>query len=96
MTSTPCPHCAPAPDQVNHVVGHIFVGWGHGWQPCVHCGGSGEVQPPPLPPAVARAYRRGLERAIEEIRGCSNALHCAESEIDAVLVIQGVIDSLSE
>lgn len=36
-----CPHCAPAPNAVNHVIGHIFVGWGHGWQPCIHCKGSG-------------------------------------------------------
>lgn len=25
----------------NHPTGCIFVGWGHGWQPCQSCGGSG-------------------------------------------------------
>jgi hypothetical protein len=25
----------------NHPTGCIFVGWGHGWQPCSSCGGSG-------------------------------------------------------
>jgi len=25
----------------NHPTGMIFVGWGHGWQPCSSCGGSG-------------------------------------------------------
>jgi hypothetical protein len=25
----------------NQPTGCIFVGWGHGWQPCQQCGGSG-------------------------------------------------------
>lgn len=37
----PCPSCLPIPGAVNHVPGHIFVGWGRGWQPCIACGGSG-------------------------------------------------------
>jgi hypothetical protein len=28
-------------DSPNHPTGCIFVGWGHGWQPCSSCGGSG-------------------------------------------------------
>jgi hypothetical protein len=36
-----CPHCTPRERVENHVTGAIFVGWGHGWQPCQHCGGSG-------------------------------------------------------
>ncbi len=36
-----CPSCAPDTVEVNHPVGMIFVGWGHGWQPCQNCGGSG-------------------------------------------------------
>jgi hypothetical protein len=28
-------------DAANHPTGCIFVGWGHGWQPCSACGGSG-------------------------------------------------------
>ena len=35
-----CPHCAERDGESNHPTGMIFVGWGHGWQPCVHCGGS--------------------------------------------------------
>lgn len=41
--ATECPHCKPAPDAVNHVPGHIFVGFGIGWRPCIHCGGSCKV-----------------------------------------------------
>ena len=36
-----CKECKPADDAVNHVQGHVFVGWGHGWQPCHACKGSG-------------------------------------------------------
>lgn len=28
-------------DQPNQPTGCVFVGWGHGWQPCSSCGGSG-------------------------------------------------------
>jgi hypothetical protein len=35
-----CPACKRPADAVNHVPGHIFVGWGHGWQPCSKCAGS--------------------------------------------------------
>jgi len=48
-----------------------------------------------LPSVAARAYRRGLERAIEEIRERANAIYSAEGDIDAVAVIQDVIDSLT-
>lgn len=40
-----CDGCLPAPDAVNHVSGHIFVGWGLGWQPCLKCHGAGIVDP---------------------------------------------------
>jgi hypothetical protein len=36
-----CPSCKRPDGALNHVHGHIFVGWGHGWQPCPKCGGSG-------------------------------------------------------
>lgn len=36
-----CPHCTPTEEPINHVTGCIFVGWGHGWQACQYCGGSG-------------------------------------------------------
>lgn len=36
-----CAVCAPDSEEVNHPVGMIFVGWGHGWQTCQECGGSG-------------------------------------------------------
>lgn len=42
MSVEPCPYCE-RPDNpaiTNWVTGHIFVGWGHGWQPCQHCGGT--------------------------------------------------------
>jgi hypothetical protein len=35
-----CEHCKRPDGVVNWVPGHIFVGWGHGWQPCQFCGGS--------------------------------------------------------
>lgn len=38
-----CPHCKRKPWATNHVPGHIFVGWGMGWQPCNHCGATGVV-----------------------------------------------------
>jgi hypothetical protein len=31
-------------DAANAPTGCIFVGWGHGWQPCQTCGGSGLSQ----------------------------------------------------
>jgi hypothetical protein len=39
----PCEHCKRPEDAVNHVPGHVFVGWGRGWQPCPHCGGTEQV-----------------------------------------------------
>jgi hypothetical protein len=36
-----CASCTPKYPVANHVTGHHFVGMGHGWQPCIHCGGSG-------------------------------------------------------
>lgn len=37
-----CPSCTLTYlDSANHPTGCIFVGWGHGWQPCQECGGSG-------------------------------------------------------
>lgn len=39
-----CLACKRPVDAVNHVPGHVFVGWGIGWQPCPSCGGSGEVR----------------------------------------------------
>lgn len=41
-----CPHCRRPEDAVNHVPGHIFVGWGHGWQPCPYCGGTTKNRKP--------------------------------------------------
>jgi hypothetical protein len=35
-----CPTCKRPEGAVNHVPGHIFVGWGQGWQPCPKCAGS--------------------------------------------------------
>lgn len=35
-----CPSCRPRATDRNHPSGMIFVGWGHGWQPCQICGGS--------------------------------------------------------
>jgi hypothetical protein len=36
-----CQECRPRATDRNHPPGMIFVGWGHGWQPCQRCGGSG-------------------------------------------------------
>jgi len=36
-----CEGCRPRATDRNHPPGMIFVGWGHGWQPCKRCGGSG-------------------------------------------------------
>ncbi len=41
-----CKHCLPPPHFVNHVPGHHFVGWGMGWQPCIHCKGTQELPDP--------------------------------------------------
>lgn len=35
-----CTSCKHRPDHVNHVKGHVFVGWGMGWQICPTCNGS--------------------------------------------------------
>lgn len=40
----PCPSCLPTPGAINSVPGHIFVGWGRGWQVCVACNGSGRAK----------------------------------------------------
>jgi len=39
--TTECDSCKRTEGTVNHVPGHIFVGWGHGWQACTQCGGRG-------------------------------------------------------
>ena len=40
-----CPSCTLRYlDSPNHPTGCIFVGWGHGWQACQACGGSGLSQ----------------------------------------------------
>ena len=36
-----CASCRPRATDQNHPPGMIFVGWGHGWQACQSCGGSG-------------------------------------------------------
>jgi pyruvate/2-oxoacid:ferredoxin oxidoreductase beta subunit len=36
-----CDGCEKLPGELNHPYGMIFVGWGHGWQWCQSCGGSG-------------------------------------------------------
>ncbi len=38
-----CLTCRRPESAVNHVAGHIFVGYGIGWQPCLDCGGSCRV-----------------------------------------------------
>lgn len=35
-----CESCKRPEGRVNHVPGHVFVGWGCGWQVCPCCGGS--------------------------------------------------------
>lgn len=35
-----CPKCIKLPDENNHPPGMMFVGWGHGWQPCSVCEGA--------------------------------------------------------
>ncbi len=41
-----CDCSTPTLGAVNHVTGHVFVGWGLGWQPCPTCGGAGRVERP--------------------------------------------------
>ena len=36
-----CQSCRPRATDRNHPPGMIFVGGGHGWQPCQRCEGSG-------------------------------------------------------
>lgn len=45
MDPKPCESCKPQEGQVNRPPGMIFVGWGHGWQVCSTCGGSGVERP---------------------------------------------------
>ena len=40
-----CPTCEPKDREKNHPTGMIFVGMGHGWQPCPKCGGSSRIRP---------------------------------------------------
>lgn len=40
-TALACASCTLRYLGGNHPAGCIFVGWGHGWQPCSACGGSG-------------------------------------------------------
>ena len=35
-----CETCRRPEGAANHVPGHVFVGWGQGWQPCPDCGGT--------------------------------------------------------
>lgn len=65
-----CPHCAPAPNAVNHVVGHTFVGWGHGWQPCLYCKGSG------VAPILAQSPFDVSSMVVECICGTCDFLDC--------------------
>jgi len=46
-TAEPCESCRRPPGVKNHVPGHVFVGWGQGWQPCPVCKGS-MVKPAPV------------------------------------------------
>jgi len=39
-----CPSCEPKEWEKNHPPGMIFVGMGHGWQPCSKCGGAARVR----------------------------------------------------
>lgn len=47
-----CLSCARPEDAANHVPGHVFVGWGQGWQLCPACEGSTRA---PIHPPVAPA-----------------------------------------
>jgi len=38
ITFVECEACRRPEGAVNHVPGHIFIGMGHGWQPCPHHG----------------------------------------------------------
>jgi hypothetical protein len=36
-----CPACKKKDGEANHPPGMVFVGMGHGWQPCSACSGTG-------------------------------------------------------
>lgn len=55
--------CWLQPGEVNHPAGMIFVGWGHGWQPCARCGGEGLE---PINEVIAAAREDGRRQGIEE------------------------------
>jgi hypothetical protein len=55
-----CQACRPHATDRNHPPGMIFVGWGHGWQPCQRCGGSG--------------LERTAEEAVSSARGTARTL----------------------
>lgn len=83
-----CQNCIPPPHFINAVPGHIFVGWGHGWQPCPHCKGTQEIPDPPPPPAdVNRAYLELDDAcaALELVRGSYDALAAHERVMRAAL-----------
>lgn len=45
MSPKPCQRCKKLDHEINHPVGRVFVGWGHGWDTCSACNGTGVEVP---------------------------------------------------
>lgn len=67
-----CPACTLRYlDSINHPTGCIFVGWGHGWQACSDCGGSGLS-------AVGRAARDARAPVLPDVVLCERTAWTSE------------------
>lgn len=92
-----CPTCKPPEGSVNHVPGHVFVGWGCGWQPCPRCGGSGKLSGAPAnrKEALAQIIETGL--TITAMVALAKAFQLDEREAaDADRVLQRMDEHWAE
>lgn len=68
MAAEPCESCLRPAGVKNHVPGHVFVGWGQGWQVCPVCKGS---MVKPVPVSVEGLLRQIERVAVAELRRSS-------------------------
>lgn len=76
-TDEQCKSCEKKDGEVNHPHGMIFVGWGHGWQPCPMCGGSGKK--PVMRPEFT--FRADAEEAMDRLESVNADGSCLEYKV---------------